>query len=675
MSRIALPVVVWIGLATSAFCQTPPPIPLRPAMPNPRRIEFPAQLKQRYRLSDRTGVAGVAFVPGSDTILILQKNHAALLLNRRTGQIQGEWKGTFRGSMDGGLAVAPDGKHVAIGTVQRVHYLTLPELKERWVYQPENGPNSAFQQLAISPDGSQLVASSHGRSLQLLKTSDGSLIRTEKPVVNSVRMVRFSRDGQSVFMVGAASTDDVPPPIPHAARWNLTTGTVDLLEKWPKRTVAYALWEQPDGRLALHGSWNSGIRQLDPQTLEEQSNTTFVSGWAHAISGDGRRYAFASQQGIVRLYDSTMPQAKLGEFSTEVRSDQMALNHDGTELLVGSDAGDIQWWRLRFPRNEDEPASAVDPENLFTPTDLTQPQVSEPDIEGIVRFDGHRGRILTVTAYPDNERVLTTGADMRVLLWNRVTGKLERRFDGVAGKAFDMYFGAAISPDGKQLLLGGGQYKGTHHLGLWDPLLLEKRTPLPGVTDTTHEVAISSDGTLCAAAGHRHDVVIWTTKTGEEKTRIPLPVPNQNGLGFHALTFATDGRHLISSAGTAITAWSVETGKLVSSVETGQCLSLRARPATNEVLVDTGRSADLYTLPGLAAKRQIPYPHHFRHADFSSDGTRLMIGGDDRMDVWDLPSNERLFQRIGKLDVVTMAPDGKTIYFTEASTLAAMPLP
>ncbi len=679
MLRVVLLALFWNQFATLAEAQPTPPIAVRAVAPNaPRSPEFPAQLKRRFRIADRTPIAGLAFVPGTEGILVLQESNVALLLDRQTGQIQAEWKGTFAGSLRGGMAVTPDGKHVAIGALQRVHYLTLPDLKDGWLFHPDvETPRSAFQQLAFSPDGKRLAVGGYGWPVHVLSTVDGRSLLTEKAVVESLRMLRFSRDGQLLFMAGAASSDAVPPPIPHAARWNLTTGTVDLLEKWPQRSSAYALWEQPDGQLALHGSQNSGIRHLDPQTLAVKSTTSFVAGWAPAVSGDGRRYAFASRDGILWLYDSTMPNAKLGEFSVETQPDLLALNHDGTELLVGANNGDVQWWRLRFPRTSDEPASANDPENLFATTDLSSPQVSEPDEEGLVQFEGHRGNILTLTAYPDNEHVLTTGFDQRALLWNLTTRKLDKRFDGVPGKAAGLYFGAAVSPDGKQLLMSGGQYKGTHHLDLWNPLTLERRVGLAGVTDTAHEVAISADGTLCAAGGNRHDLVVWETKTGDEKIRIPVPVPanNQNNFGFLAIAFATDGKHLVSSAGTTVTVWSLESGKLVTSVETGQCQAICARPGVDEILIDSGRGGQFYTVPKLEPKRIVPFPQHFPCAAFSTDGHRLLIGGRGQCDVWDVPSGERLFQRTGKMDAVTMTPNGKTLLFTEANTLVAMPLP
>lgn len=677
MFRLACLALLGIALVADVQAQTAPPIAIRATPPLVSRTPvFPAQLMRRYRIADRTPITGLAFVPGTEFILVLQESNVALLLHRQTGQIQAEWKGPFVGSLRGGLAVAPDGKHAAIGTLQRVHYLTLPDMKEAWAFDPDvETPRSAFQQLAFSPDGKRLAASGWGWPVHLLDTADGRSVQTEKAVVESLRMLRFSRDGQSVFMVGSASSDKVPPPIPHAARWNLAAGTVDLLEKWPQRTVAYALWEQPDGQLALHGSQNSGIRHLDPQTLTVKSTTSFVSGWAAAISGDGRRYAFASQSGVIRLYDSTLPNAPLGSFSVETQSDQLALNEDGTQLLVGANNGDIHWWKLRFPRTAEEPASAVDAENLFVPTDMSVPQVNGPNEEGIVQFDGHRGNILSVTPYPDNEHVLTTGFDQRVLLWNLTTRKVAQRYDGAAGKAFDLYFGTAISPDGKQLLMSGGQYKGTHHTDLWNPMTLEKRVGLPGVTDTTWRVAISADGTLCAAGGNRHDLVVWETKTGAEKIRVPVPADNQNNTGFLAIAFATDGKHLVSCAGSTLSVWSLETGKLVSSMESGHCQTVRARPEVNEILIDTGRGGQFYTIPKLEAKQILPSPQRFRVAVFSANGNTLLMGNTGQCDVWDVPSGERLYQRIGKMDVVSLTPNGKTLLFTEASTLVAMPLP
>ncbi len=676
MGHIARGICLWLSLVTGTSAQAPAVTTIRAVTSDAQQKPvFPAQLLRRFRVADRSGIAGVAFVPHSSNILVLQHNNVLLLLQGTTGQILADWKGTDR-STQGGLALSSDGRTVAVGEQGRIVGLSLPELKPRWTFTATERPQTGvFQVLAFSPDGKKLVAGGFDWPLQLIDAATGKLVKEQTISIDGLRMLQFSRDSQAVFFAGSMGRDGTPPPIPHAGRWNLGNDALDLLEKWPQRTVAYALWEQPDGTLALHGSWNSGIRHLDAKTLAVTSTTPFLSGWAATVSGDGRRYAFATMDGQIWPYDAEFPRGRLGAFSAETRPQRIALNHAGTELLIGTDGGDLQWWRLRYPRTDDDPASAVDPDNLFAATDLSVPQVSAPDDESIVRFDGHRSNILTVTPYPDSVHVLTTSADQRVLLWDLAARKLARRFDGKPNKAFDMYFGAAISPNGKHLLLAGGQYKGTHHLDLWEPMTLEKRLGLGGVTDTTWAVAISADGKLCAAGGHRHDLVVWETQTGNEKVRIALPQPNQVNVGIRSVAFSGDGQSVISCFGGMVTTWSVETGKETASKEVGQSQVIIPRPETNEILVDTGHGGELWGLPTLVTRRNVPYPQHFRHAAFSADGKRVALGGNDRLEVWDIAAHERLFLRTGKIDQVSLTPDGKTVLFTEVNTLATLPIP
>lgn len=675
--------LAWLGLPLLAQEQRPPQpikVPVAPAVARPVTPSapvFPAQLLRRLRISDRAPIVGVAFVPGTRTIVVLQQSNTLMHLDAQTGAILANWQAPELSAV-GGLAVAPDGRSVAVGTYRGITLLALPGLKERWVAGPlpESESYGPIANLAFSPDGKQLVAGGNGWPLNLLAVTDGSVVRTESStkVIDGLRMLRFSRDGSAVFLAGAIGRDGNAPPIPHAARWNLNGGKVDWLEKLPQRLVAYALWEQPDGLLALHGAQQSAIRRLDPQTLQVVSSTSFLAGWAAAVSGDGRRYAFARQDGFVHPYDSAQPQLRLGMFSTETRPDQLALNHDGTELLVGADNGDLQHWRLKYPSLADEPASALFAENAFAPADLSVPEVAGPDEEGIVRYEGHRGTILTLLPYPDSTHVLTAGFDQRVRLWDLTQRKLASRFDGVAGKAFDLYFGAAVSADGEKLLLAGGQYRGTHSVALWHPQRLEKRLVLGGTTDTTHRVALAPDGKRAAAAGNNHDVVIWDTGTGNETARIKLPQPNQNNLGFFAVALTLDGKQVLTSQGSEVSLWSAEDGKLVAIAETGQCQVIRPRPGTTEIVIDTGRGVSFLSLPDLALKRQIPFPQHFRSAAFSADGMRLALGGGDRLEVWDLKQNVQVLLRTGKIDQVSLTPDGKTVLWTEANTLATLRL-
>ena len=67
----------------------------------------------------------------------------------------------------------------------------------------------------------------------------------------------------------------------------------------------------------------------------------------------------------------------------------------------------------------------------------------------------------SVEFLPDGERLLSTGADRHLRLWDLATGREVRRFDGLRGHAA----GVAISPDGCRALSGG---LADQNLRLWD---------------------------------------------------------------------------------------------------------------------------------------------------------------------------------------------------------------
>jgi hypothetical protein len=79
-----------------------------------------------------------------------------------------------------------------------------------------------------------------------------------------------------------------------------------------------------------------------------------------------------------------------------------------------------------------------------------------------LRLTGHTGAVWSVCVSADGKRVLTSGADKTLRLWDGHTGKQLRVFEGHT----DQVYGAALSPDGKRVLsvsMDKTVYRPLHH--------------------------------------------------------------------------------------------------------------------------------------------------------------------------------------------------------------------
>jgi WD40 repeat protein len=197
------------------------------------------------------------------------------------------------------------------------------------------------------------------------------------------------------------------------------------------------------------------------------------------------------------------------------------------------------------------------------------------------------------------------------------------------------------------------------------------------VADTAGKVAVSPDGNWCAAAGHRQDLVMWHAKTRKEKFRAP-PRVRRNNLGYFAVEFSSDNKYLIASCQDTLSVWSVETGEQVTNRkgQYSQIQVIRARPGKAEALIDTGRAAVLIGIPSLQTIRSFQTQGHFQSAAFSADGRRLAYGGRYvPARVWDLEADQEIYAYDGRVDNLTMTPDGEKLIVAEATTMIAVALP
>ncbi len=220
-----------------------------------------------------------------------------------------------------------------------------------------------------------------------------------------------------------------------------------------------------------------------------------------------------------------------------------------------------------------------------------------------------------------------------MLVWNRDTGQVTRRFECAKGEVTAV----AFSPDGRCALSGGSDRIVRH----WDLEAGNTISALRGHSDRVTSVAFSPDGGRAySASGGRHFDKAWRPGTDP-----------------------------------AIRVWDLQTGGLIRKLEglTGCVWSLAVSPDGRSVLGggddgdavlwDATTGAEIRRFPGAEILRASGVPKAVRCVAFLPDGRRAVTGGDDRtLRLWDVKTGQELWSfrgHTGGVVGVAVSPDGR----------------
>ena len=277
---------------------------------------------------------------------------------------------------------------------------------------------------------------------------------------------------------------------------------------------------------------------------------------------------------------------------------------------------------------------------------------------------------------PDGRLLATPTSDgSGTLLWDTAT----RRRLAALRNGDDIVLGAAISPDGRQLVVPAiSEAARTSHLQVWDleTRTLERTVPSPAGALTS--VWFSADGKQVVAQGGPvipgppppTAVVVWDAATWEPIGK-PWTLVEQYQ-GDRVITVSADGRRVASPAGgSQVAAWDVGTRRplgppLDAGVGPPTALAFTADGSVLAVAGDLGKVALVDPATG-AHRLDIQTPEGIPTAlEFSPDGAALAVAFDNgQTQLFDralgLPLGPALAAAASSLNDVTFSSDGRLL--------------
>jgi WD40 repeat protein len=303
------------------------------------------------------------------------------------------------------------------------------------------------------------------------------------------------------------------------------------------------------------------------------------------------------------------------------------------------------------------------------PKDINQPNqrpyVSEAEVQLNNAVFEQRERLVMPTQSavfhvgfsPDGNKIVTTGKEGDVRLWNSKEGKL---LYILKGHTKDVYH-ADFSVDGKLLVTAGWD----NTARLWQVATGKLFHVLIGHKDSIEYATFNPDGNLLATVSFDNTARLWQVTTGK---LIKVLIGHKESIEHAA--FSPNGE-ILATASNDNTAhlWQVSTGKRLKILTGHEDAVFHVAFSPNGKLLVTASNDNTARLWQVETGKQLKalseHQNGIRHADFSPDGKLLVTAGwDDTARLWLVKTGQllkELDQHEDNVRYATFSSDGKLV--------------
>jgi WD40 repeat protein len=362
--------------------------------------------------------------------------------------------------------------------------------------------------LGLSPDGKRLAGQGPNRTIQIWDVESGKAQGTCKgDSPPDLSALAFSADGK--LLVGGGGT------IGQIRLWDADTGEPVRLMKGVGKSRIHSIGLFPDGKALWAGAVDQSLRRWNAVTGEllgqMEGHGNFLN--AVAVSPDGKILASGDADGTIRLWDWETRRERRQLLGHQKSVTCLLFSSDGKALVSGSDDETVRVW------------------------DLARGEAKQIIV-------GHKRPFYSIALSRDGEILAAAGPAPR--LWQVETGEERARL----GKTIAVD-AVAFTPDGQSLVTASGIEKA---IRVFSTDSGKEQRVIPAGPCRT--LALSADGKQLALGTFQGTVHVLDFATGKE-----LWQQHAHPQMVSVVTFARDGKQLVSAGGGSVRVWNAATGK------------------------------------------------------------------------------------------------------------------
>lgn len=408
-----------------------------------------------------------------------------------------------------------------------------------------------------------------------------------------------------------------------------------------------------DGRQVITGSHDNTAKLW--QIKSNKLLYTFVhDAWVRALtfSLDGSKMLAGLAHGDVVVWDAKARKlihqfTAYSKYETVRRIERVMFSSDGTKFITVSYSDHVKLWDANnyqllhdFKR---VPAVNFSPDGRFI-------FVFNADKQKVVVWDAKTVRPIdevmvtskanyALAASPDGSQLLIGGGKKVVELWDVKTKKLIKVFKGHADWLKSMTF----SPDGRQMLTGDGN----GFVKLWNvkngALIHTFKMPPKNIT----KLAYSPQSKHILAVCEERHVSIWDLRTKKQAQKI---IPNKSPVT--AVAFSPNSHKTLLGINGLVKLWNTQTGKfegVLNGYKPGDRTVLKCitvLPDNSGLLTGhRGRRVQLWSLKTSQLMHTFISKGGAQSIKVSPDGSKMLVGTwSSAFELWDLKTKQSIFK-------------------------------
>ena len=425
---------------------------------------------------------------------------------------------------------------------------------------------------AFTPDSKQILIAA-GDSLRLVDVAEGQEVRRIPPGMESVRSITLSSDGKFVACAGGSFSNSQAALSDTIRIIELKSEDVRFRITPPVRTIGTYGAVLPDNDRVLTLQSN----RLSVFTMagnKELLNLPISSGaFAVAPSADGRFVAVVGIDKGLQIWDLKSGRQRHIFMAENAGFQGVAWTKDGKQILTASRDGTARLWNVPDLPEQDS-TKLPPPAAMLIEVRPVTPPPAPPDGSSIRQSSANPLPVgISALEQAESLQVPAGQSGIQAIAWlaggeiltlgkagPRLTNLQTRKSEafGSDKDAKEMAVRSfAVSPDGRQVVFGGGEPGGPARVSIWDLRRREELRKLEGHTLAVPAVAISANGKTVAAASEDKSILLWDAESGKVKQKLLAHHP------VESLVFAPDEKELVNidSIGSA-NFWDLKAGKI-----------------------------------------------------------------------------------------------------------------